>query len=761
MSAVTPYDRNNIALFQPNQIAGLALWLDAADSSTVLTSGSSVTAWNDKSGNRYNATAFGTPTYVNNAVNNLSAVRFNGTSSYFTIPGNQLDITTEDFAIFAVLQYTPRVAQIPIIGKGVGALTTQQWRLSFDPNSSFQILILKNSVAAQSSAIYSTAGWTLFGGVVYRATTIQGFTNGNGLSATATSGVVGSLSDTATAVEIGRGWSGFFFNSDMGEILLYKGTISTTQRQQIESYLAYKWNLQSSLPTTHPYYNSPYNALPSFTNINQIIRFAYPILPNQVPGLALWLDAADANSVVTTGSSVTRWNDKSGNGRIMNVSGTPTYTVAGQNGLNVISVNGSQSFQTSTSLNPLSSSNQVSAFVVLRQATIPPGLVIFFLSQQDGAQAFGMYFGSSSRFLTNISNSQLSYTGVTFGSPQIYEVVFDGTTRTMYVNGNFLVSNTIAGNSLTTVNSALGALGGIDGYGCEFLFFNTALATNQRQAIEGYLAWKWGLQASLPSTHPYFNNAFIPNMVQSVPRTITMYIYNPRTLSGLALWLDAVDPFNNGTKPISGTIISTWYDKSGNGRNVTTANGIQYIIDSQNRNAIYINNSQSFSIPSFVLSATSQISVFCVINQLQTVGAGNVDMIRTSSYANFTMNLFISTNNYGVYINSASPTSTTTFSVNNRVTICEIVFNVTSGNTFVNGATTTTFSASAGTALTTSQALVIGGNSTMNMNYYELLFYSTTLTTNQRQQVEGYLAHKWNLQKSLPSNHPFYLFPPG
>ena len=106
MSAVTPFNPNNITLFQPNQVPGLALWLDAADPATVLTSGSSVTAWNDKSGSSNNATGFGTPTYVNNAVNNLSAVRFNGTSSYFTIPGNQLDITTEDFAIFAVVQYT-------------------------------------------------------------------------------------------------------------------------------------------------------------------------------------------------------------------------------------------------------------------------------------------------------------------------------------------------------------------------------------------------------------------------------------------------------------------------------------------------------------------------------------------------------------------------------------------------------------------------------------------------------------------------------
>jgi len=43
----------------------------------------------------------------------------------------------------------------------------------------------------------------------------------------------------------------------------------------------------------------------------------------------------------------------------------------------------------------------------------------------------------------------------------------------------------------------------------------------------------------------------------------------------------------------------------------------------------------------------------------------------------------------------------------------------------------------------------------------EIILYSNVLTENQRIQVEGYLTWKWGLQKSLPSNHPFYLFPPG
>ena len=37
----------------------------------------------------------------------------------------------------------------------------------------------------------------------------------------------------------------------------------------------------------------------------------------------------------------------------------------------------------------------------------------------------------------------------------------------------------------------------------EMLHFNKSLNTTERQQVEGYLAWKWGLNGNLPSTHPY------------------------------------------------------------------------------------------------------------------------------------------------------------------------------------------------------------------------------------------------------------------
>ena len=54
MTSISPYSTSNIILFTPDQISGLALWLDAADSSTIQLSGANVTQWNDKSRNGYN-----------------------------------------------------------------------------------------------------------------------------------------------------------------------------------------------------------------------------------------------------------------------------------------------------------------------------------------------------------------------------------------------------------------------------------------------------------------------------------------------------------------------------------------------------------------------------------------------------------------------------------------------------------------------------------------------------------------------------------
>jgi hypothetical protein len=44
--------------------------------------------------------------------------------------------------------------------------------------------------------------------------------------------------------------------------------------------------------------------------------------------------------------------------------------------------------------------------------------------------------------------------------------------------------------------------------------------------------------------------------------------------------------------------------------------------------------------------------------------------------------------------------------------------------------------------------------------YYEILTYNIAISTDNRQLVEGYLAHKWGVTASLPSDHPYKTFAP-
>jgi hypothetical protein len=46
----------------------------------------------------------------------------------------------------------------------------------------------------------------------------------------------------------------------------------------------------------------------------------------------------------------------------------------------------------------------------------------------------------------------------------------------------------------------------LNGFISEMVATSALLSTADRQRLEGYLAWKWGLQANLPAGHPFRNN---------------------------------------------------------------------------------------------------------------------------------------------------------------------------------------------------------------------------------------------------------------
>jgi hypothetical protein len=221
------------------------LWLDANDSSTtIFSSGTSMSLWNDKSGAGNHMTKMGTtePTLVSNTLNGRSVV--NTTSGgYFQKTGM---VFPSMYSIFAVA-YTPVTNSW---NRLVGSLLDGY--LLFGVCNGQNIYLTGNGGYNDynlNSPAFSGTSWN-----------IKEFTNtgvgtnaipyANGTAQTTRVGTTVSF----TGLEIGNGsgnggpWSGY-----IAEVLIYNSVLSDTDRQTIEGYLAWKWGLQSNLPVDHTY----------------------------------------------------------------------------------------------------------------------------------------------------------------------------------------------------------------------------------------------------------------------------------------------------------------------------------------------------------------------------------------------------------------------------------------------------------------------------------------------------------------------------
>ena len=120
----------------------------------------------------------------------------------------------------------------------------------------------------------------------------------------------------------------------------------------------------------------------------------------------------------------------------------------------------------------------------------------------SASTAFGNYIGGAGAgAITTFTN--------TANVPNMYELVYNSSIAIPYVNGTAYAqfSAPISGNSLTASQQLNGSNNGANVFTeYEVLFFNTNLTTPQQQQVEGYLAWKWGLQANLPANHPYYTH---------------------------------------------------------------------------------------------------------------------------------------------------------------------------------------------------------------------------------------------------------------
>ena len=524
--SATPYS----GAFRPTSIAGCQLWLDGADASQVTYStGSNISQWKDKSGNANHGSqsTAGQQPYYSTASN---AVVFSG-AQVMTCPLSASSTIETCFFVFSTT-----------INKGVliGAVTSPGRNIDFYDSYNMRIVQQYNALVLSSTYTFSPNTTVL---ATTQTTSTNSYifmygsqTNSNSTVANYGTGITSVIGTNGSDPPVEP------FNGPMFEMIIFNTVLTTAQRQQVEGYLAWKWGTQASLPGGHLYAS----AAPTGASLRPALSLALaptPVralgkasytttfTPKSIAGCQMWLDAADATTfTISSGSNVSTWSDKSGSSSsLSNTTGNPPYFTT-YNGYPTVSFRGSLSSTSNVLSNPTFSiaPANISIFIITQAlqnggSYIHPGILTIFpnpLSGVDYRDGLTITGGNASSSRFDVYGGSGTITGIDYSgsglTPRgVYSVVNTSNVLYGYANGTQWGTNTFTFNT-TNVGIALGmrhlgtlrAEGGasaFDGNISEVIIYNTALTTTQRQQVEGYLAWKWGLQASLASGHPHLS----------------------------------------------------------------------------------------------------------------------------------------------------------------------------------------------------------------------------------------------------------------
>lgn len=238
-------------LWTPAKISA-ALWLDAADATTIVLNGSTVSQWKDKSGNSIHANqanATNQPTYSEAGLNGKPTISFDGSNDFLVRIGVVANIFLDN-SIFLAIQYRD-------------ATTLLQSVIATDVSESEPRMYLQaNGVELKAyGGLYVPAGGIIANMTeitqFQRTTTnvINVFRDGT-LTGTGASGT-GSKNDGLIIGRLGNAIFGNYASVNVSELVFLNGTLPTADRQKLEGYLAHKWGLTANLPADHPYRAKP------------------------------------------------------------------------------------------------------------------------------------------------------------------------------------------------------------------------------------------------------------------------------------------------------------------------------------------------------------------------------------------------------------------------------------------------------------------------------------------------------------------------
>lgn len=259
-SATCPLPKNQMVrrhrAFEPSDIAGLSLWLDAttglfdatSGGNPVTTDASSVARWEDQSGNsrHITQTTLASQPILKTAIQNgKNIIRFDGTNDILRRTG--AFVHAQGAATIFVVVSANSGASDRLVVEGRATSTNPLYMPIISANATlFQVLYrLDNGTIPLNNPSFGTAfngtgfklvcaldSGTNFAGFINKVTT----NNQNYSRGTVTLDTF-AIGGWATTIERD------FFPGDVAEVVIYNTALGTSDRQSVENYLYSKWGI--------------------------------------------------------------------------------------------------------------------------------------------------------------------------------------------------------------------------------------------------------------------------------------------------------------------------------------------------------------------------------------------------------------------------------------------------------------------------------------------------------------------------------------
>lgn len=250
----------NGALWLPTQVS-CNIWLDALDASSIQEVSNVVSQWDDKSGNDNHAVQTNAGKQATYDPDNQE-VDFDG-GDIFQV-SNDAFHSMQNPCVVAITRFDSSSTWNNAIASYCGE-NNLGWQLRQRAgNQSHLTFTLRTTGGNDDPTPATTTNSVDFIAVGYRKNTdtriirhngteidsINGTDTGNITYGSGLSGIGGRYRGTAEANSEG------YLNGSIKEIVVADG-LSDTEIEQLEGYMAWRWNMQTQLPSTHPYRHEP------------------------------------------------------------------------------------------------------------------------------------------------------------------------------------------------------------------------------------------------------------------------------------------------------------------------------------------------------------------------------------------------------------------------------------------------------------------------------------------------------------------------